>query len=73
MTNKIMFIFVFNALLLVAVDSSFTAAKQWAVNQAHSQQINAVAFYNDGTKFVTGSKDKTIKVWSMTDFSQLYS
>ena len=30
---------------------------------AHSGYINSVAFNHDGTKIVSGSDDKTIKVW----------
>ena len=30
---------------------------------AHSRCINSVAFSPDGTKIVSGSDDKTIKVW----------
>ncbi len=30
---------------------------------AHSRDINSVAFSPDGTKIVSGSDDKTIKVW----------
>ena len=30
---------------------------------AHSDCINSVAFSPDGTKIVSGSNDKTIKVW----------
>ena len=30
---------------------------------AHSQLISSVAFSPDGTKIVSGSYDKTIKVW----------
>jgi len=30
---------------------------------AHSLNINSVAFSPDGTKIVSGSGDKTIKVW----------
>ena len=30
---------------------------------AHSNYIRSVAFNNDGTKIVSGSDDKTIKVW----------
>lgn len=59
--------------LFTVAHSSFSQAKQWAVNQGHSQQVNAVAFYNDGSKFVSGSKDKTVKVWSMSDFSLLHT
>ena len=35
---------------------------------AHSQPIKSVAFSPDGTKIVSGSYDKTIKVW---DFGAL--
>ena len=30
---------------------------------AHSDWIHSVAFNHDGTKIVSGSSDKTIKVW----------
>ena len=30
---------------------------------AHSREINSVAFSPDGTKIVSGSDDRTIKVW----------
>ncbi len=30
---------------------------------AHSQMITSVAFSPDGTKIVSGSHDRTIKVW----------
>ena len=32
---------------------------------AHSQAIMSVAFSPDGTKIVSGSFDKTIKVWDL--------
>ena len=35
---------------------------------AHSQPIQSVVFSPDGTKIVSGSADKTIKVW---DFGAL--
>ena len=35
---------------------------------AHSHFISSVAFSPDGTKIVSGSRDKTIKVW---DFGAL--
>ena len=31
--------------------------------EAHSQPITSVVFSPDGTKIVSGSYDKTIKVW----------
>ena len=32
---------------------------------AHSGDINSVAFSPDGTKIVSGSDDQTIKVWDL--------
>lgn len=48
-----------------------TQIHTYAIGDAHSDMITSVSFYNDGTKFVTGSKDNTAKIWSMTDGSNL--
>ena len=37
---------------------------------AHSGEIMSVAFSPDGTKIVSGSDDKTIKVWEMVNWSR---
>ena len=37
---------------------------------AHSDWIRSVAFSPDGTKIVSGSDDKTIKVWDMVNWSR---
>ncbi len=37
---------------------------------AHSDRIESVAFSPDGTKIVSGSLDKTIKVWDMVKWSR---
>ena len=37
---------------------------------AHSSLIMSVAFSPDGTKIVSGSYDKTIKVWDMVKWSR---
>ena len=37
---------------------------------AHSNYITSVAFSPDGTKIVSGSCDKTIKVWDMVNWSR---
>ena len=37
---------------------------------AHSGDINSVAFSPDGTKIVSGSDDQTIKVWDMVNWSR---
>ena len=37
---------------------------------AHSDYVMSVAFSPDGTKIVSGSADRTIKVWDMVDWSR---
>ena len=37
---------------------------------AHSGNIYSVAFSPDGTKIVSGSFDKTIKVWDLVNWSR---
>ena len=37
---------------------------------AHSDWIRSVTFSPDGTKIVSGSDDKTIKVWDMVNWSR---
>ena len=49
---------------MLAMLINFAAEK----TSAHSQLISSVAFSPDGTKIVSGSFDKTIKVW---DFGAL--
>ena len=37
---------------------------------AHSRDVTSVALSPDGTKIVSGSSDKTIKVWDMVKWSR---
>ena len=37
---------------------------------AHSHFVTSVVFSPDGTKIVSGSYDKTIKVWDMVNWSR---
>ena len=38
---------------------------------AHSNLLVTASFYNDNTKYVTGSDDNTVKIWSLADNSLL--
>ena len=56
--------------MLVAASLELKAEKQ----SAHSDFVRSVAFSPDGTTIVSGSSDKTIKVWDAgvsTDTLQL--
>ena len=35
------------------------------VLEGHTSRVRAVAISTDGTKLVSGSEDKTVRVWSM--------
>jgi WD40 repeat protein len=37
---------------------------------AHCEIVRSVAFSPDGTKIVSGSNDKTIKVWDIVNWSR---
>ena len=50
--------------VLAAASLELKAEKQ----SAHSHEILSVAFNNDGTKIVSGSRDQTIKVWGALAF-----
>ena len=39
---------------------------------AHNRNINVICFNNDGTKFATGSDDKTIKIWDTEKQTVIY-
>ena len=45
--------------MLVAASLELKAEKQ----SAHSGDVNSVAFSPDGSTIISGSRDKTIKVW----------
>lgn len=61
-------IYFFVSLLISVVLADMVKVKEWTAGQAHSDQINAVAIYNDNSKFVTGSKDYYVKIWSMETY-----
>lgn len=60
-------------LILTQVSAEMVALKQWTSGAAHSALVVSVNIYNDNSKFVSGSNDMTVKVWSMTDYRLLYS
>ncbi|MGB3761011.1 MAG: serine/threonine-protein kinase [Rivularia sp. (in: cyanobacteria)] len=44
---------------------SLITKQEISVFDAHNAKVNVVAIDPDGTKFVTGSEDKTIKIWNL--------
>lgn len=64
-------IYLFLSLLVLSL-CDMIKMKEWAAGQAHTDQINAIAFYNDYSKFVTGSKDWKVKIWSMDTYQLLH-
>ena len=59
-------------LILTAASAQMFTIKQWAAGDAHTDFITSVRIYNDNSKFVSGSRDTYLSVWSMTDFSLLF-
>lgn len=51
------------ALVLTVVSADMVVLKHWAAGAAHTDIINTVSIYNDNSKFVSGSNDRTVKVW----------
>lgn len=52
------------------VDAAGQAASRWTV-KAHDKDINSLAFAPNGRALVSGSQDKTAKVWRLEDGSLL--
>ena len=38
-----------------------------SITQGHTDSVNTIAFSPDGATIASGSDDKTIKLWSVTD------
>jgi WD40 repeat protein len=56
----------------VATRPAVDHPKPLRVIRGHSSQINSVAFSPDGTRLVTGSEDKTIRVWDFATGEELH-
>lgn len=54
-------------------NSDLVALHQWTANVAHTDQVISINIYNDNSRFVSGSNDFIVKVWSMTDYSLLHT
>lgn len=59
--------------LLSPAATDIIALNKWSAGQGHTDLILSVNIYNDNSKFVSGSNDYTVKVWSMTDYSLLHT
>ena len=42
-------------------------------SSGHSEDVNSVAFSPDGTKVVSGSRDKTVKIWNVESGDVLHT
>jgi hypothetical protein len=52
---------------------NLVALHQWAAGVAHTSQAIQINIYNDNSRFVSGSNDFKVKVWSLTDYSLLHT
>ena len=66
-------IVVFGYVVLSQNTFKLEAVKQFVTGEAHTDMIATLSFYKDGSRFVTGSDDMTAKVWSMSDFSNVFT
>ena len=42
-------------------------------HRGHSWYVSSVAFSTDGTKVVSGSNDKTVKIWNVESGDVMYT
>jgi WD40 repeat protein len=59
------------AFLLFVVCRSFTYNSVFTT-QGHTNLVTTASFFLDGNRFITGSKDNKVKIWSLRNFSMLH-
>lgn len=52
---------------------NLVALHQWAAGGAHTSQTIQINIYNDNSRFVSGSNDFNVKIWSLADYSLLHT
>ena len=52
---------------------TFREDKNDVYSKSHSKVVNSVSFNHDGTQIVSGSNDKTIKIWNAESKNLLYT
>lgn len=66
-----MILFQILLVLLIQSCNSFTYDMIFT-NDAHTDLVTTVAFFNDQLRFITGSADDKARVWSTTNFTMLH-
>lgn len=61
------------ALCSAGTGRDFISSDQYTNASAHSDLVTTASFYNDNSKYVTGSNDNTLKIWDLDTNALLHT